>query len=150
MTPAGEEFPFVARTPSRGVVSLAPMLPLTLVGSSSLSVQGLLDTGAAVNVLPYSVGQKLGAVWEDPHPAVQLSGNLASCEAKGLLLSAAVGSFPPVQLVFAWARTDEVPLLLGQVNFFLEFDVCFYRSRGVFHLGPKATGSSSTRPGAGA
>ena len=58
-------------------------------------------------MLPYSVGQQLGAAWETQHPPIHLSGNLASIEAKGLLLSAQVDSFPPVQLVFAWARTDD-------------------------------------------
>jgi hypothetical protein len=141
MTPAGAEFPFVARDSGRGAVSLAPVLPFTLVGSRALAVEGLLDTGAAVNVLPYSVGEQLGVPWDGPHPTLQLSGNLASCEAKGILLSAVVGSFAPVQLVGAWAKTDDVPLLLGQVNFFQEFDVCFYRSRGVFQLRPKQTGN---------
>jgi hypothetical protein len=32
------------------------MLPLTLAGKRSESVLGLLDTGAAVNVVPYTVG----------------------------------------------------------------------------------------------
>jgi len=36
------------------------MLPLTLVGAQSVAVAGLLDTGAAVNVLPYAVGVQLG------------------------------------------------------------------------------------------
>ena len=50
--------------------------------------------------------------------------------------------FPAVRLAFAWAKTDAVSVLLGQVNFFMEFDVCFYRSRSVFEVRPKqATGS---------
>jgi hypothetical protein len=137
MTPPGEEYPFLPRDPSRPGASLAPLLPLTLIGSQPLAAQGLLDTGAAVNVLPYSLGEQLGAVWSDPHPPVQLTGNLASCESKGLLLAVVVGSFPPAQLVFAWANTDAVPLLLGRINFFQEFDVCFYQSRSVFQIRPK-------------
>jgi len=119
---------------------MAPLLPFLLIGPKSLSLHGFLDTGAAVNVLPFSVGEQMGAVWEEQHPPVQLTGNLAACEAKGIVFSAVIGSFPPVQLAFAWARTDSVPLLLGQVNFFLEFDVCFYRSKGVIHVQPKQTG----------
>ncbi len=52
---------------------------------------------------------------------------------------ASVGSFPPAQLAFAWADNDNVPLLLGQMNFFLEFDICFYRSRSVIEVAPKST-----------
>jgi hypothetical protein len=48
-----------------------------------------------------------------------------------------VGGFPAVRLAFAWAQTDAVPVALGQVNFFMEFDVCFYRSRSSFEVRPK-------------
>lgn len=143
MIPLGEEFPFVPRDPAHAVVSLAPVLSFTLVGSQSLAVQGLLDTGAAVNVLPFSVGRQLGAVWEDSHSPLQLTGNLAAYEAKGLALSAVIGSFPAAKLVFAWTKSDDVPLLLGQVNFFMVFDVCFFRSRAVFQIRPKEPNNGS-------
>jgi len=48
----GQQFPFLVRAAEHGVGSLAPVLPVTLVGARSVSVLGLLDTGAAVNVLP--------------------------------------------------------------------------------------------------
>jgi hypothetical protein len=143
MMPHGEEFPFAPRDPARGIASLAPVLSFTLVGAHSLSVQGLLDTGAAVNVLPFSLGRQLGAVWEDNHPLIQLTGNLAACEAKGLALSAVIASFPAAKLVFAWTKADDVPLLLGQVNFFMAFDVCFFRSRAVFQIRPKESSNGS-------
>lgn len=42
-----------------------PRLALTLShGQHSIDVAGLLDTGAAVSVLPYSVGVALGAHWD--------------------------------------------------------------------------------------
>ncbi|MEH2328211.1 hypothetical protein [Nostoc sp.] len=69
---------------------------------------------------------------------MQLAGNLAPAEAKGLILSAQIASFAPVRLVFAWSLTDDVPLLLGRMNFFLEFDVCFYCSQMVFELSSKS------------
>jgi hypothetical protein len=65
---------------------------------------------------------------------VTLTGNLAAREARALLLSARVAEFPMVRLVFAWAHTDEVPLLLGQVNFFQEFEVSFYGARNQYEL----------------
>ena len=137
MTVAPESFPFVERDPRSGVASLAPMLPITLIGLNTVSVSGLLDTGATVNVLPLSVGKQLGAVWEQQTVAVRLSGNLAACEARAMVVSVVVGGFPAVRLAFAWAETDDVPVLLGQVNFFLEFDVCFHRSHSFFEVRPK-------------
>jgi hypothetical protein len=88
--------------------------------------------------LPYSIGIQLGAVWEEQRTSVILAGNLAPVEARGLLVSARIGDFDPVRLVFAWSLSDDVPLLLGRMNFFLEFDVCFYRSQLVFEVRPKS------------
>ena len=39
-----------------------------------------------------------------------------------------------VRLAFAWVNSDSIPVILGQINFFLEFDVCFYRSKGMFDV----------------
>lgn len=136
MATAGQQFPFVARSSEHGAGSLAPMLPFTLVGARSVPVLGLLDTGAAVNVLPYTIGVNLGLNWDQQTTSVQLSGNLAIAEARAVLVSAVVGGFAPVRLAFAWARVDTVPVILGQINFFLEFDVCFFRARQLFEIRP--------------
>lgn len=135
-TPA-QQFPYVSRDPSLGNASLAPMLPLTLLASRQLATSGLVDSGAAINVLPYALGEQLGFDWDQELRSVELSGNLASVEARVVVLSAVVGGFPPVRLAFGWARTDATSVLLGQVNFFMEFDVCLFRSRGLFDVKPK-------------
>jgi hypothetical protein len=89
-------------------------------------------------VLLYQVGVDPGAVWEQQTTRLRLMGDLAQFEARGSLVSAIVGQFAPVRLAFAWTRATNVPVLLGQVNFFMEFDICFYRSqlafRGVWNL----------------
>lgn len=136
MPATGQQFPFLARASEHVAGSLAPMLPLTLVGGRSVPALGLLDTGAAVNVLPYTVGVNLGFDWDQQNTAVQLSGNLAIAEARAVLVSAVVAGFAPVRLAFAWARVDTVPVILGQINFFLEFDVCFFRARQIFEIRP--------------
>ena len=135
-----ERYCFTVADSALGEAGLQPYLPLTLTYQShSLPVPGLLDTGAMVNVLPYQVGVDLGAVWEQQTTALRLSGNLAQFEARGLLVLAVVGQFAPVRLAFAWTRATNVPVLLGQVNFFMEFDVCFYRSQLAFEVQPKET-----------
>ena len=54
-----------------------PHLPLTLsYNGHSLKVEGLLDTGASVNVLPYEIGTQLGFIWENETLSVILAGNL--------------------------------------------------------------------------
>ena len=132
-------YPFVAADTLLGEASLRPYLPLTLrYRDRTLTATGLLDTGAAVNVLPWRVGLELGATWEQQTTALQLTGNLAQSEARLLLVSALVVPFPAVRLAFAWTKAEQVPLLLGQVNFFMEFNACFYRSELAFEVSPKA------------
>jgi hypothetical protein len=134
-----QRFNFVERFDTFGVSDFLPQLPLSLTYRSlSVEVLALLDTGASVNVLPYSLGLQLGAVWEEQTTSVTLAGNLASVEARGLLVSSQISNFDPVQLVFAWSLSDDAPLILGRMNFFLEFDVCFYRSQLAFEICPKA------------
>jgi hypothetical protein len=137
MTLPPAQFSYVARDAALGNASLAPILPLTLVDKETVATSGLVDSGAAINVLPYSLGVQLGVDWDKQDKAVELSGNLSSVEARVIVASAVVANFPPVRLAFAWARTDAVSVILGQVNFFMEFDVCFFRTRSFFEVRPR-------------
>lgn len=133
-----QRYPFIAADSTLGEASLRPYLPLTLSHEGHLTEAiGLLDTGSAVNVLPLQVGIELGPVWEKQTTLLQLTGNLAQYEARLLFVSAIVGPFQPIQLAFAWTEAVDVPLLLGQVNFFIEFNACFYRSDLTFEIIPR-------------
>ncbi len=132
-------FPYVPVRNARGDGLMRPQMPLTLTyRGKPVEATGLLDTGADVNVLPFSLGIALGAVWDEQTTRVELSGNLARYEARGIIITTTVERFEPIRLVFAWTQALSVPLLLGQVNFFAEFDVCFYRSQSTFEVRPKA------------
>jgi hypothetical protein len=136
--PNGEYYPFLSADAALGQASFRPSLPITLVNQQiSVAISGLLDTGATVNVLPYLTGVELGYIWEQQTTALSLTGNLAQFEARVVVIQALVGQFEPVQLVFAWTQATNVPLILGQVNFFIEFDVCFYRSQLQFKVSQK-------------
>jgi hypothetical protein len=138
MMPQAEQFPFVSRNPALGPTSFLPFLPITLaLRKRTLQMAALIDTAATVNVLPYDIGHQLGAIWDQQTVPIQLTGNLAVEEAWGLLLSATVGKYPPVQLAFAWTKSNAIPVLLGQVNFLMEFDVCIFRSRLAFEVKTK-------------
>jgi hypothetical protein len=134
MTATPAQFPFVQRDPAAGAASLTPLLPITLRSTGTAQVVALADTGAALNVLPYAVGVQLGFDWDSQSIPVRLTGNLGAVEARVVVAEATVGPFAPVRLAFAWAKSDVVPVLLGQVNFFMEFEVCFFRARGVFEV----------------
>jgi len=123
---------------SLGMVDRMPYLPLTLISNGrSVNTEGLLDTGASVNVLPYELALQLGLVWEDETISVLLTGNLARFEARAVVVNAQISSFPSVNLAFAWTKAPNVPLILGQANFFFDFDVCFFRARSEFEVCPK-------------
>ncbi len=112
-----------------------PLLSVTLKRENRLvESSALLDTGSTVNLLPYSLGVELGAVWEDQMRLPNLSGNVANYEARGLVLETRIADFKPLNMVFAWTKSDDVRLILGQINFFAEFDACFFRSQGFFEI----------------
>ena len=131
------------RFPYRPVVGatgtgLMPVAPVELrIGVRSLATTGLLDSGSAVNVLPWRHGLSLGADWQLLIRPLPLGGAFGPVPAKALPVTAVVAGFPAVTLVFAWAQSDRVPLLFGQMNFFLEFDVCFFGARAEFEIQPK-------------
>lgn len=88
-------------------------------------------------MLPYTLGQQLGLNWDEARPVDGLSGNLGKAEARAVILDALVGSFNPSRLLFIWVKTDAARLLLGQINFFQRFDVCFFGSDSRFEIFPR-------------
>jgi hypothetical protein len=126
--PSAVEFPFVDNEE-------LPRIPVALsYAGLSISAHALLDTGSTVNLLPYDIGLQLGVVWEEQTVRLPLAGNLAKVEARGLFLHVQIGNLERVRLAFAWAQVSQVPLILGQTNFFREFDVCFMRSRHAIEI----------------
>src|SRR3984957_6878740 len=137
-----EQFPYCDRDPASGGLDLMPDLPIVLRHQSHwLSAVGLVDSGASISVLPYSLGVQLGFDWNSQQAPITLAGTLAQVAARGIVVEAAVGQLSPVRLALAWADSDQVPFLFGQFNFFQAFDVCFFRSRGVFEI--RQPGASS-------
>lgn len=114
-----------------------PRIPLVLSRENHrIEANGLVDSGATVNVMPYELGLQLGEIWDERKAVIQLAGNLSNQPAIPFLAIAEISNFPPVQLVFAWVSSANAPLILGQTNFFLEFDICFYRSKLEFEIKP--------------
>lgn len=97
----------------------------------------MLDTGSAANVLPFQSGIDLGAEWARQPSLPPLAGTFAKVETRGLLVLATLANFEPVSLAFAWTHSNAHPIILGQQNFFMQFDVFFSRSREFFEIQPK-------------
>ena len=132
-------FKYSTTSPNQNESDSLPRVPLLLKQSDRVvETTGLVDSGATINVLPYEIGLQLGSVWDERKAILRLTGNLGNQQAIPFSLVAQIGEFEPVKLVFAWTNIPNVPLILGQTNFFLEFDVCFYRSKSEFEIQPKS------------
>ncbi len=60
-----ERYPFISTDTALGEASFRLYLPFVLVHQQvSVTSSALLDTGASVNVLPYSTGVELGYEWD--------------------------------------------------------------------------------------
>lgn len=119
-----------------------PMIPFTLTyHGQSRTIQAIVDSGASINVLPYEIGLQLGLHWETQTFTLPVANWLRGSEAFGVLLTGQLDPFPPVELAFAWTQktSAEIPLILGQTNFFQAFDVCFSGSQQIFEIAPKGT-----------
>jgi hypothetical protein len=132
-------FRYSTSDPAQDEFDSLPRIPLTLrYEQQQLDVIGLIDSGATVSVLPQEIGLQLGARWNDRKATLRLAGNLGKSLAMPLFVIAAISDFAPVRLAFAWVSVANAPLILGQTNFFMEFDVHFYRSRLEFEIEPKS------------
>ena len=131
-------FPYKVLELDAGRGMLMPILPLRLSANEKhVEAQALLDTGSAVNVLPFALGEALGFNWNSNSMKVVLTGNLSRHPARAIVLDGLVEGFKSARLAFAWSRSDAVPCILGQVNFFDEFDACFFRAKFQFELRSK-------------
>jgi len=132
-------FKYSTNSPAQNEFDSLPRLPLLLhQDDQRVEAIGLVDSGATVNVLSYELGLQLGGAWDDRRAIIQLAGNLSNQSAMPFAAIAQIGEFPPTELLFAWVKRPNTPLILGQTNFFLEFDVCFYRSKMEFEVKPKS------------
>jgi len=132
-------FQYSTSGPSQDEFDSLPRIPLTIrYNNQQLDVVGLVDSGATVSVLPYEVGLQLGGRWDERRANLRLAGNLGRSQAMPFFVMATIGDFTPVRLAFAWVNVANAPLILGQTNFFMEFDVHFYRSRLEFEIDPKS------------
>ena len=112
-----EQFPYCDRNPASGGLDLMPDLPIVLRHQThSLSAVGLVDSGASISVLPYSLGVQLGFDWNTQKAHITLAGTLAHVGARGIVVEAAVGQLSPVRLALAWANSDQVPFLARTVQ----------------------------------
>jgi hypothetical protein len=125
----------VPYTPTENNI-LLPFLSLQLVSSKeTLNVMGLVESGVAMNLLPYDLGVMLGLVWEQQTTPITLTGQFANMEVRAVAFDIIVPSLSdaPIKQDFAWVHGGDFPVTLGN-TFFMMFNISFYRSQKYFEI----------------
>ena len=68
----------------------------------SVVMPALVDSGAAMNLLPFECGQHLGFVWEEQRLPLPMGGLLSNAKAFAVSVTFSLDPFPPIDLAFAW------------------------------------------------
>jgi hypothetical protein len=118
-------FEFQKALSKRFGLILQPIIPITLTGDKrSVDVYAILDSGADISVIPFSVGQTIGleldltrrsevqGIGEGKLPYVLSS---AKIRIRDVETTARIG----------WALIEEVPLILGRLDVFQNFSIEF-------------------------
>jgi hypothetical protein len=134
---SAQHFPYTPIPPfSRGM----PVVTVRLAHEAcSLITPALVDSGAAMNLLPFECGEELGFVWKEQRLALPMGGLLPDAKAFAVPVQLTLDPFPPVELAFAWTNVSHAKLrvLLGQVNFFQYFTITFMAYNNHFEISPK-------------
>ncbi|MEN8216956.1 MAG: retropepsin-like aspartic protease [Pseudomonadota bacterium] len=117
-----------------------PLIEIALYhGEHKKTVSALVDSGAAMSVLPYDTGLELGLAWEKQTVPVDVGGVLKNTPAYGVLVRGEISHLPPVTLAFAWVHrtSDEIRTILGQMNFFQHYRITFEAYNEIFEITKK-------------
>jgi hypothetical protein len=131
------KYSFTPVSSGPGFTVQMPFIPVRLARSGkTVDADGLVDSGAMISVLSFDLGTRLGLDWNAQTHTLSLGGALGG-PAKLVALEVTVAAYPAVPLLFAWSPSSNIRLILGQTNFFHEFDATFHRSRDYFIIEPK-------------
>jgi len=112
------EFPFLKKRSDRLGLVLKPFIPVTLIGPKcGVKLFMLLDSGADISMIPYSVGEAIGIELDmSTRSEVQGIGEgsvpyvlgRVSLQIENFKFSARIG----------WALIEEVPFIIGRLDIF--------------------------------
>jgi hypothetical protein len=134
-----QRFPYTPIPPFSGGM---PVLDVRFTHAAcSLVTPALVDSGAAMNLLPFECGEQLGFVWSEQRLALPMGGLLPDAKAFAVPVTLHLNPFPPIDLAFAWTNVshERLRVLLGQINFFQHFQVTFTAYEQHFDITPKSS-----------
>jgi hypothetical protein len=127
-----QEYPYIKTINS---AFSRPVLPIQLHHHERIvRAEALVDSGASISILPYEVGQALGLNWETSAQGVEIKGRVRAENSRKILVGLEVAPFESFLNLFLWVKDSEIPLVLGQINFFAHFDIRFSASKQIFSL----------------
>ncbi len=132
-----QRFPYTPMPPFSGGM---PVVTVRLAHEeSSCDTLALVDSGAAMNLLPFECGKQLGFVWNEQHLALPMGGLLPDAQAFAVPVTLTLDPFDPIELAFAWTNVpqERLRVLLGQINFFHHFKVTFAAYERYFEIARK-------------
>jgi hypothetical protein len=95
----GKQFSYTAIQP------FAAGMPIIIIRLSrsgrEISIPAIVDSGAALNILPYDYGLQLGFIWEEQRLMLPVGGLLRGAEAYAVSAQTAIDPFIPVNMAFA-------------------------------------------------
>ena len=109
---------------------LRPVAEIVFVnGNKEILESVYVDSGADVSLMPKSVGDALGFTIEKSDNIIEIKG----VGERGIpvvlkKLKMKIGE-TFIETRIAWALIEEVPLLLGRVDVFNFFDICFKKNK---------------------
>ena len=134
-------FPYILEPEAIDDQVARPFIPVIIsFHGKAIDTMALLDSGADISILPYEMGKAVGADWSRQPALWHLEGFGGEFETKKLVADLVIGAWRPLRIIFGWTRSNDVPLFLGQLNFFHLVEICFYRSRDLVQLSLAQTG----------
>ena len=67
----------------------------------------LVDSGAAMNLLPFECGEQLGFVWNEQRLDLPMGGLLPDAKAFAVPVTLTLDLFEPIELAFAWTNVPQ-------------------------------------------
>ncbi len=134
-----QHFPYTPMPPFSGGM---PVIEVCLAhNENSCVVPALVDSGAAMNLLPFECGEQLGFVWNEQRLSLPMGGLLPDAKAFAVPVTLTPEPFGPIELAFAWTNVSQERLrvLLGQINFFQHFKITFTAYERQFAIAPRAS-----------
>jgi len=127
-------FEYLKLSPHKAI----PAFPITLIAKSECEVDGLLDSGADMSVIPRSLAQRLGVIETGIHVQVQGEGGMVETSESELILSidqkGCKKTFTvPIRII---DDSCDIPILLGRKGFFENFEITFFESEKRIELQP--------------